>query len=277
MKPGIRKRQAAFEEYLGSLWSDGNRKGAAYDEDKLLSLVRDGLYLNKTTCLPSYSPGWLLILQTLENELDFDEDRLSAWVGTLEENGANLAKRTAVELTGIELAARDSDFRTLKVLIEHLDVDLGTAEHCLISLAMPAQLHESSGKNKTIGQGEMLDLVRFLHARGHRLDDGLIQAVADGHVPIIKFMVENGAKVNYQNSAGVSALMYAFGQPASRASWAPSGIHSVEIATFLLERGADPGLRTNQRRTCRSILKAQDHWTDDFKAELDSLLDAYGG
>ena len=59
MKPGIRKRQAAFEAYLGSLW---NHEGT-YDEDQLLGLVRDGLYLNKTTDLPSHSPGWLLMLE----------------------------------------------------------------------------------------------------------------------------------------------------------------------------------------------------------------------
>ncbi len=65
----------------------------------------------------------------------------------------------------------------------------------------------------------------------------LLEASFWGHFEIVKFLVENGANINYKNYYGNSALMCA------------SENNELEIIHFLLENGADINIKNDYNET----------------------------
>ena len=81
-----------------------------------------------------------------------------------------------------------------------------------------------------------LALVRRLHAAGAALDGPgwtpLIYAATGGHEPVVRYLLDQGARIDATSPNGTTALMMAVRE------------HRIEVADLLLARGADP-LRRN--------------------------------
>jgi len=82
-----------------------------------------------------------------------------------------------------------------------------------------------------------LALVRRLHTGGATLDGPgwtpLIYAATGGHEPVVRFLLDQGARVDAGSPNGTTALMMAVRE------------HRVDIADLLLARGADPMRRND--------------------------------
>jgi ankyrin repeat protein len=80
-----------------------------------------------------------------------------------------------------------------------------------------------------------LGLVRKLHAAGASLDGPgwtpLIYAATGGHVPVVRFLLDQGARIDATSPNGTTALMMAVRE------------HRIDVAELLLARGADPARR----------------------------------
>ena len=81
-----------------------------------------------------------------------------------------------------------------------------------------------------------LALVRRLHGVGAALDGPgwtpLIYAATGGHEPVVRYLLDQGARIDAPSPNGTTALMMAVRE------------HRVDVAELLLSRGADP-LRRN--------------------------------
>jgi hypothetical protein len=277
VKPGIRKRQKEFEEYIVELFF-AERDASDFDEAHIRSILEEGLYLNKNIGMLEHRPLWFQVLVYLDEKRNYTIKQLQTWLQELVEHGAEPEKKDELGMSGLQAAAHDSHFNLLKALTESLCPNLENPELCLISLAVPGEgcLHESKNGEDLVTYEEMADIIGYLLDKGHNPHAALLSATEHRHEAIVEQLLEGGADVNYQNPAGVTALMWAFGQPATSASMWPSS-NSYGIAKMLLERGADPLLKSNQRRSCRSILASQDSWRDDDKVKLLTLLKQYGG
>jgi ankyrin repeat protein len=82
-----------------------------------------------------------------------------------------------------------------------------------------------------------LALVRRLHTAGAKLDGPgwtpLIYAATGGHEPVVRYLLEQGARIDAASPNGTTALMMAVRE------------HRVDIADLLLARGADPMRRND--------------------------------
>jgi ankyrin repeat protein len=82
-----------------------------------------------------------------------------------------------------------------------------------------------------------LALVRRLHTAGATLDGPgwtpLIYAATGGHEPVVRYLLDQGARVDAGSPNGTTALMMAVRE------------HRVDIADLLLARGADPMRRND--------------------------------
>ena len=86
-----------------------------------------------------------------------------------------------------------------------------------------------------------------INAYGHDGLSALMCASQEGHYKVVKLLLENGARVDLQDSKGWSALMYA----------CEKGHH--EVMRLLLEHGADVDLQSVQWESACSLALHHDH------------------
>lgn len=107
------------------------------------------------------------------------------------------------------------------------------------------------------------EVARYLHSRGAEVNaisrngtgyTALTGAVASNHAAIAKWLVENGADVNYRYGKGHSPLLEA----------AANG--NLEIAKILLAHGADLNARTDDGKSALNFAEERSH------AEVAALL-----
>ena len=100
------------------------------------------------------------------------------------------------------------------------------------------------------------EVARYLHSKGAGLNaisrnatgyTALTGAVASNHVSITKWLVENGADVNYRYAKGHSPLLEA----------AANG--NLEITRILLAHGADPNARTDDNKSALNFAEERGH------------------
>lgn len=167
--------------------------------------------------MENHRPLWYQILFYLEKRQGHKNKQLLSWLQFLAENGAAPGKIDDNGLNGLELSAYDSDIELIKTLSEFLELKLEKIERCLISLAMPAQLYVSKdGEEELLTFEEMISIIDYLVANGHNPNEGLIAATMYRLDSIVDRLLELGADANYRNSSGVTALTWAYGQPATR-------------------------------------------------------------
>lgn len=75
----------------------------------------------------------------------------------------------------------------------------------------------------------------------------LVAAVYRGHLKAVRFLVENGADVNFQDSDGWSPLYAAVAE------------NRQEIIDYLLENGANPRLKNNKKKSALSLAQEKSH------------------
>lgn len=109
--------------------------------------------------------------------------------------------------------------------------------------------------------GNQVAIARELIARGARMDDGeLLCAASVGHVEVGRVLLEHGADPNaIHETAGITALHAAAGM---RYTTDSSGFVSL-----LLERGADPGIRS---RKGKSALEIAEEFAQRQETEADA-------
>jgi uncharacterized protein len=100
------------------------------------------------------------------------------------------------------------------------------------------------------------DVARYLHGKGAEINavatngtgyTALTGAVASSHAALAKWLVENGADVNYRYAKGHSPLLEA----------AANG--KLEIVKMLVEHGADPQMRTDGGKNALNFAEERDH------------------
>jgi ankyrin repeat protein len=100
------------------------------------------------------------------------------------------------------------------------------------------------------------EVVRYLHGNGAKIDavatngtgyNALTGAVASSHASLAKWLVENGADVNYRYAKGHSPLLEA----------AANG--KLEIVRMLVEHGADPHMRTDGGKNALNFAEERGH------------------
>ncbi len=83
---------------------------------------------------------------------------------------------------------------------------------------------------------------------GHETDPALIVAAGEGHIEVVKFLLDNGADVNIKGTNGIdTALMSAAG-----------GGHK-EIVKLLIDKGADVNAIGSKGRTALAIAVDKNH------------------
>ena len=101
-----------------------------------------------------------------------------------------------------------------------------------------------------------LDVVRYLAVGGANIHavatnrtgyTALTGAVANGHTPIVQWLLEHGADPNYRYAAGYSPLLTA----------AANG--HLDIVNLLLARGADPTAVTNDGKSALALARERNH------------------
>jgi ankyrin repeat protein len=89
-----------------------------------------------------------------------------------------------------------------------------------------------------------LDIARKLRNAGARLDPPgwtpLIYAATGGQAPLVKYFLDQGANINATSPNGTTALMMAIRE------------HHPDVATLLLDRGADTSKRNDAGMTAQS-------------------------
>jgi uncharacterized protein len=110
------------------------------------------------------------------------------------------------------------------------------------------------------------DIARYLHAKGANPNAiatngtgyaALTGAVANGHASLVKWLVENGADVNYRYGKGHSPLLVA----------AANG--RLDIIKTLVAHGADPHARTDDGKSALDF--AAEHSHSDVTEYLQGL------
>ena len=100
------------------------------------------------------------------------------------------------------------------------------------------------------------DVARYLHGKGSEINavatngtgyTALTGAVASSHAALAKWLVENGADVNYRYAKGHSPLLEA----------AANG--KLEIVKMLVEHGADPHMRTVGGKNALNFAQERGH------------------
>ena len=98
--------------------------------------------------------------------------------------------------------------------------------------------------------------MRYLHGNGAEINavttngtgyNALTGAVASSHAALAKWLVENGADVNYRYAKGHSPLLEA----------AANG--KLEIVKMLVEHGADPQMRTDGGKNALNFAEERGH------------------
>lgn len=87
----------------------------------------------------------------------------------------------------------------------------------------------------------------------------LIHAVLNDNIQAIEQYHKRGVDFNYKNDGGHTPLMYA------------AYFARVEIALFLLERGADPDLQSNQEETALFLL--MERYSSDANPDVLRILE----
>ena len=100
------------------------------------------------------------------------------------------------------------------------------------------------------------DVARYLHGKGAEINavatngtgyTALTGAVAGSHASLAKWLVENGADVNYRYAKGHSPLLEA------------SANGKLEIVRMLVEHGADPHMRTDGGKNALNFAQERGH------------------
>lgn len=95
--------------------------------------------------------------------------------------------------------------------------------------------------------GNQTDIARELIARGARMDDGeLLCAALVGHVEVAEVLMAHGADPNALDPGSGANALHA-------AAYLRYTHDATRFVQMLLERGADPGLRTRDGRTALEI------------------------
>ncbi|KZZ25321.1 hypothetical protein A3754_14635 [Alcanivorax sp. HI0083] len=287
MKPGIRKRQAEIEAYLQSLYVPLNYSQGEdeenpytllsiekmdYDDSRLRQLIEEGVYLNKSLDTCDYSTIWFGIInyQSQMNGLSYDD--LYEWLRFMITHGADLQKRDEFGFSCLDRAGIFKNFELFKMFVEEFKVDASYVKRCPISSFMP-RTTEQEDPEKEDFSGFYKKIDYFL-SLGYSPQAGLYNAVISRFTPIVRKLLEAGADPNFQNASGVTPLMWAFGQPAPNGNFWPRARGSYDTAKILLDAGADQNIKSNQKRTARSILKSQS-WGEDLTRRMNELLDMY--
>lgn len=164
------------------------------------------------------------------------------------------------------MASSNGSLALFKLFVEKMNIDINLSNRCQLSYFI--QCHRESE--------ETINIAKYMLLKGYPAHIALSTAVEYRLIDLVKLLLDYGADPNHKNHAGVTPLMWAFGQPSAGASWFPSFKGSFELAELLLERGGDPTIRSNQKRTPRSILKSQG-WGDASERKFIELLERYGG
>ena len=110
------------------------------------------------------------------------------------------------------------------------------------------------------------DVARYLHGKGAEINavatngtgyNALTGAVAGSHASLAKWLVENGADVNYRYAKGHSPLLEA------------SANGKLEIVRMLVEHGADPHMRTDLGKDGLNFAQERGH--QEVAAYLQSI------
>ncbi len=94
---------------------------------------------------------------------------------------------------------------------------------------------------------EGVDINASTGAEGHETHPSLILAAGEGHLDVVKFLLDNGADVNVRGRDGYTSLM--------SAAW--SG--HKEIVKLLIGKGADVNAITSERGSVLAIASAKPH------------------
>ena len=97
--------------------------------------------------------------------------------------------------------------------------------------------------------GNQLDKIRivlkyypkYVNAQDDGMQTALMYAINDGHIDIVRLLIERGANVNIKNDDGYTALMYA------------TMMDNIYIVKLLLENGAKPNIKNKKGATALKL------------------------
>jgi ankyrin repeat protein len=146
-------------------------------------------------------------------------------------------------------AAQEGDFKRVKLLIaDGADVNAKSRDQWM-PLTIAAQGFDVETAKTLFGQGAALDSDQGWTA--------LMIATIEGHVEVVRALLEHGAQVNAGNNKGWTALRFAV------------SMDETEILRVLLDAGADANIKDHEGKT--ALMQAAG---ENSKESLKALLDA---
>ncbi|XP_025085082.1 ankyrin-3-like [Pomacea canaliculata] len=231
----------AFQSLFSCIWRSNSDVGNVLED-----LVKEGADVNTPDRFGC------TVLQRLA-QLD-SEAHIVGVFGFLVNRGANRAVRTSVGDNLLHLAARNKHWRVVDQLLrrQFSAYEPDSEGYCVLH-----RLAEYRGKN-------LPALFRVLHngwatnsARGPSGDTLLQLAAKHGNIPMVEYLVQEGAKtnINQLDSEGLSVIH----QIAQCESEYRAG-NLVSVVNLLLSKGANPRLRNLVGDTALNLAASHNNW-----------------
>ncbi len=207
-----------------------------------------------------------LVQESFNNAVDAGDLKLASF---LIESGANIDAADQRGMTSLHYASMD-DIRTVRFLVgkgANINAESEGGATPLMSALSEGRFDvarfllrngaSANGKNEygltamsiAIDADPPMDVVALLIEKGADPENAFAWAAGKGHLKFVKFLLENGAGLNWTDEGGYTALMSA-------------ALHGkTSTARFLLEMGADSEIRDRyQRRNAYDLALDRDHY-----------------
>jgi len=210
--------------------------------------------------------GILIHIEALMDEDIMDKDEFKKMANVLFKSNPDLSKKTRSRLTPLGQSLAENAPKSALIFIDW-GADVFADGNLLIMAT--SIVHELEGVS---------DVVKRLIEKGYdpntSSEDGttypIILAAENSQVEAIEVLLAHGADVNKTDRIGATALMWACGAPVTQGVMF-TRTRQHEMIPMLLTAGADPTIKSNQKRKALGIFKKCEHIYDKDGLTADEI------